>query len=62
MTEEARKCRNCQEPSSLARPVHENGLCSMCECGHGEVGWKCPLCYRNRLWRDMGILEPDEDP
>lgn len=60
---EQRVCKHCGRPSTLENPVHEdNGLHAGCECKHGQVGYKCPLCWRNAKWQDMGLLEDGDWP
>lgn len=59
---EQKTCKLCERPGTLANPIHENGLHTDCECEHGQIGYKCPLCWRNAQWQAMGLLEDGEWP
>ena len=37
------------------------GRCGGCTCQHGNDPVGCPLCARSRMWRDYGMLGPEEE-
>ncbi len=61
-------CRRCGRAHGTCTPGgaavlvdQESGRCNLCTCGHGSDIVGCPLCYRNRLWRQHGMLGPEEE-
>lgn len=61
-------CRRCGRPHGSCTPGGavvlvdlESRRCNLCTCGHGMDCVGCPLCARNRMWREHGMLGPEEE-